>query len=213
MTKTSVEAIESQIDNNYTEKYNTTYTRIAKAYDLFVKVLPVWKNWITKAIPHIKGPKVLEVSFGTGYLLSQYAHRFDTSGIDYNQKMLEIAQKNLLDKGIKANLRKGNVEALPYEQDSFDCIVNTMAFTGYPNAHKAMSELYRVLKPGGRLVMVDINFPKNRNPLGTLLTRFWIAAGDIVRNMDEVFSSFDLDYTSEEIGGFGSVHLTIATKK
>ena len=166
-----------------------------------------------KAIPHIEGPRVLEVSFGTGYLLSQYADRFDTYGIDFNEKMVLIARKNLNKKGYKANLIQGNVESLPYETNSFDCLVNTMAFTGYPNAHKSMSELYRVLKPGGKLVMVDINYPKNRNIFGKIMTRFWIAAGDIIRDMDEVLKAFDFDYKSEEIGGFGSVQLTIAYKR
>jgi ubiquinone/menaquinone biosynthesis C-methylase UbiE len=213
MPKQTVHEVESKVNENYTEEYNATYTKIAKGYDLFVKVLPIWRNWIMKAIPHIEGPRVLEVSFGTGYLLSQYADRFDTYGIDFNEKMVLIAKENLNKKGYKANLIQGNVESLPYETDSFDCLVNTMAFTGYPNAHKSMSELYRVLKPGGKLVMVDINYPKNGNIFGKMMTRFWIAAGDIIRDMDEVLKAFDFDYKSEEIGGFGSVHLTIAYKR
>ncbi len=213
MSKQTVHEVESLVDDNFTEKNNATYTKIAKGYDLFVKVLPLWKNWITKAIPHIQGPRVLEVSFGTGYLLTQYADRFDTHGIDYNEKMVTIANENLKAKGYKANLIQGSVESLPYENDSFDCLVNTMAFTGYPDAHKAMSELYRVLKPGGKLVMLDINYPKNGGVLGTMLTRFWSAAGDIIRDMDEVFNAYEFDYTTEEIGGFGSVHLTIAYKR
>ncbi len=212
MIKQTVDEVESLIDENFTERNNAVYTKIAKGYDIFVKVLPIWRNWITKAILHIQGPKVLEVSFGTGYLLTQYADQFDTYGIDYNEKMVSIATENLKTKGFKANLIQGSVESLPYDSDSFDCIVNTMAFTGYPDAHKAMSELYRVLKPGGKLVLIDVNYPKTGNFMGRLLARFWGAAGDIIRDMDEVFSAYEFDYTTKEIGGFGSVHLTIAKK-
>ena len=91
---------------------------------------------------------MLEVSFGTGFLLTQYANAFDTDGIDYNEKMVTVATKNLKRKGISARLQQGNVEHLPYQDDFFDCVVNTMAFSGYPDAHRAMSELRRVLKPG-----------------------------------------------------------------
>ncbi len=87
-----------------------------------------------------------------------------------------------------------------------------MAFTGYPDSLKAMSELKRVLKPGGKLIIVDINFPKNMNILGMWLTKFWILLGDVIRDIGEIFNHFDLDYTDREIGGFGSVHLYIATK-
>jgi ubiquinone/menaquinone biosynthesis C-methylase UbiE len=87
-----------------------------------------------------------------------------------------------------------------------------MAFTGYPDSKKAMSEMIRVLKQDGKLVMVDINYPKNMNFFGKLLTKFWIILGDIIRDMDQIFDYYDLKYTDKEIGGFGSVHLYIARK-
>ncbi|MBT3310819.1 MAG: methyltransferase domain-containing protein [Desulfobacterales bacterium] len=203
---------ESALSDEFTEKNNILYSKIAKGYDILIKVLPIWNNWNSHAIPHIEGKRVLEVSFGTGLLLSKYASNYETFGIDYNPKMVEIAKKNIRDKGISAQLLQGNVESLPYNSNSFDTVLNTMAFTGYPDSLKAMSELNRVLKPGGKLIMVDINFPKNMNILGMLLTKFWILLGDVIRDMEKVFNHFDLDYTDKEIGGFGSVHLYIATK-
>ncbi|MCP4544749.1 MAG: class I SAM-dependent methyltransferase [Chloroflexi bacterium] len=196
----------------YTEKNDSMYTMFAGFYNWAVKALPVWKNWITSVIPHIQGPRVLEASFGTGYLLMQYADRFDTFGIDYNEKMLSIARNNLDRKGITARLEQANVESLPYEDEMFDSIVNTMAFSGYPNEVKAMSELHRVLKKGGRLLLVDINYPANRNWLGMGSVKFWASAGDIIRDMGALFEQFDFTYTDEEIGGFGCVHLYVAEK-
>ncbi len=204
---------ESKLSSEFTEKNNLIYSRIAKGYDFIIKVLPFWKNWIIQAIPHIRGEKVLEVSFGTGLLLSQYADKFETCGIDYNAKMVELAKKNLESKGIAANLIEGNVESLPYENESFDTVINTMAFTGYPNSILAMSELKRVLKTDGRLILVDINYPINMNFPGRLLTKLWMSLGDVVRDMDKIFRHFDFEYTDTEIGGFGSVHLYIAIKQ
>ena len=197
----------------FTQQYDRTYTIIAGIYDLAVKFLPVWKSWLKQALPHIQGPKVLEVSFGTGYLLTQYADRFETHGVDYNEKLVSVARDNLKEQGIAVKLQRGDVESLPYDDETFDCVVNTMAFTAYPDGMKAMSELHRVLKTGGRLVLIDIEYPSDRNWLGMKMTRFWAALGDIIRDMDAVFRQFDFEYTDREIGGFGSVHLYVAEKK
>jgi ubiquinone/menaquinone biosynthesis C-methylase UbiE len=201
-----------QDTRQYIEKNDRAYTMFAGLYDWVVKALPLWKNWIMRVIPHILGQRVLEVSFGTGYLLMQYADRFDTYGIDYNEKMVLTAKNNLARRGITARLQKADVESLPYEDEMFDCIVNTMAFTGYPDGMKAMSELHRVLKKGGKLLLVDVNYPTDRNWLGMLAVRFWAALGDIIRDMSMIFNQFDFEYTDEEIGGFGSIHLYVAEK-
>lgn len=107
---------------------------------------------------------------------------------------------------------QGNVEDLPYEQDTFDCIVNTMAFSGDPDGHRAMSELHRVLKPGGRLVIIDVEYPADRNRLGMRIARLWVAVGDLIRDLGKLLHEFDFAYTEEEIGGFGTIHLYVATK-
>ena len=194
----------------FTENFDGFYTRFARTYDLLVKYLPVWRNWINHALPHIEGPRVMEISFGTGYLLTQYADRFQVYGIDYNAAMAKTAQTNLSQRDLKADLQQADVNFLPYATNSFDTIVNTMAFSGYADGKQALAEMGRVLKPDGRLVMIDINYPRNRNWLGTNLVRFWMASGDIIRDMDELFNSSGWTFEEEEIGGFGSVHLYIA---
>lgn len=135
---------ESFIRNDFTEQNNILYSRFSKVYDLLIKVFPIWRSWITQAIPHIQGQRVLEVSFGTGLLLTEYAEKFETYGIDYNSKMVAISKNKLKKKGISANLIQGNVESLPYDNDSFDTVLNTMAFSGYPNAIKAMSYRFAI---------------------------------------------------------------------
>ena len=85
------------------------YTRTARFYDLGVKLLPVWKTWLKQALPYIQGQRVLEVSFGTGYLLMQYANKFETHGVDINGRMMAVAKRNLENNGTRAVLRQGNV--------------------------------------------------------------------------------------------------------
>jgi ubiquinone/menaquinone biosynthesis C-methylase UbiE len=197
----------------YTRALDKGYSKYAKVYDAAVKLLPIWKTWIKTVIPHIEGNRVLETSFGTGYLLMQYANHYDTYGIDFNNEMIEIARQNLSRKGVKATLQWANVEDLPFSDDYFDTIVNTMAFTGYANGERVMSEFYRVLKKGGRLLIVDFNYPANRNRFGYWLTKLMESAGDTIRDISKLLQAFSFEYTEEEIGGFGSVHLYVARKR
>ena len=212
MGKEVVYVNEPENKEKFTNDFNRFYTGFAKLYDISVRILPFWKRWIKTTIPHIQGPRVLEVSFGTGYLLKQYVKQYDTYGMDYNEKFVEMLREELTKKGISADIRQGDVQAMPYEDEYFDSIINTMAFSAYPDGMKAMSGMYRVLKTGGKLIIVDIDYPKNRNWLGKLATKAWIAMGDIVRDMRPIFERFNFEYQEEEIGGFGSVHLWIAVK-
>jgi len=203
---------EPQNAKAYEERFDRTYTRIAGVYDIAVKTLPVWKTWLKRALPHINGRRVLEVSFGTGYLMTKYAGEFEAYGIDLNARMVSVALKNLRRARVSADLQQGTVESLPYEDGFFDTVVNTMAFSGYPDGTKAMAEMRRVLKSNGRLVLIDINYPTDRNWIGTLLTRCWQMSGDIIRDMDRVLTAHDFSYEDIEIGGFGSVHMYICHK-
>lgn len=187
--------------------FDRFYTRSARLYALLIKALPFWKRWIHHALAYIQGERVLEVSFGTGYLLTQYAGRFQVDGIDYNQRMVEMARQSLAKLGIAADLRQRNVEDLAYPDQQFDTIINTMALSGYPNAARAISEMKRVLKPGGRLILIDINYPKDGNLPGMIATRLWQLGGDLIRDLPPLLEVHGFSCQDTEIGGFGSVHL------
>jgi ubiquinone/menaquinone biosynthesis C-methylase UbiE len=197
----------------YTAGNDRLYSRFARVYDVVVKVVPLWRRWLGHALPEICGPRVLEVSFGTGWLLTQYAGHYRTDGVDLNPDLIGVARRNLARARVQADLRQGSVEALPYPDATFDTVVNTMAFTGYPDAAAAAAELARVLKPGGRLVLIDINYPSDGNRLGTLLVdRLWKPFGDLIRDVPAVLTETGLDVRDTEIGGWGSVHRYLATK-
>ena len=204
----------SKISPDYTDKMNKEYNWMAKGYDAFMIIFPLWKKWIKRTIPYIKGAKILEVSFGSGYLMTQYAsENYEIYGIDYNEKMLEITTNKIKKINIKAQLSQGNVEKIPYPDNTFDTVINTMAFTGYPNEEKAMSELKRVLKKDGSLLLVDFDYPNNRNRFGYMIVRLWEKFGDIIKDLNSLLMKYNFDYKDISVGGFGSVHLFIAQKK
>jgi ubiquinone/menaquinone biosynthesis C-methylase UbiE len=197
----------------FQKTFDKFYTKTARLYDIGVKVLPGWKTWLMRALPHIQGQRVLEVSFGTGYLLMQYASKFETHGIDLNARMVAVAKKNLEKSGACADLKQGNVEQLPYVDEYFDTVMSTMALSGYPDATLAMSEIRRVLKPGGRLILIDVNYPANHNWLGMQLTSFWRHLGDVIRDVGKLLEDHGFDYEDWEIGGGGGVHMYICQKR
>jgi ubiquinone/menaquinone biosynthesis C-methylase UbiE len=212
MTRKIIYSDEPKDKSQFTEQFDNFYSQIAHIYNWFVNIIPLWRKWLRHALPWIQGARVLEVSFGTGYLLTQYAPQFNSYGVDYNQKMTMIAKNNLTRCNQIASLKIANVEALPYADESFDTILNTMSFSGYPDGERALSEMSRVLKSGGRMIIVDINYPVDGNRIGTFLTRCWKAGGDIIRDMEALFDTFGFDCMDEEIGGFGSVHLYVGVK-
>ena len=146
--------------------------------------------------------------------MAQYAsNKHEIYGIDYNEKMLELAIKKMKKMNIKAQLFQGNVEKLPFPENTFDTVINTMAFTGYPNGEKAMSELKRVLKRGGKLLLVDFDYPKNRNRFGYMIVKLWEKFGDVIKDINLLLTKYDFEYEDISVGGFSSIHLFIATKK
>lgn len=197
----------------FTERFDRLYTRFARAYDLLVKTVPLWRKWLLQALPELIGPRILEVSFGTGWLMTQYAGEFDVHGIDLNHRMVTIARANLARDGLSASLQQGSVESLPFADGTFDTVLCTMAFSGFPNAQIALTEMVRVLRPNGRLVLIDINYPADQNRLGTALTSLWIGSGDLIRDMRKLFDDNALTHTDREIGGWGSVHLYVASPR
>ncbi len=201
----------SKIDPGYTDKMDREYDWMAPGYDLFMILFPMWKSWIKKVIPHISGKKVLEVSFGNGYLITKYGvcNDYEISGIDYNQKMVAITTKKIAAKRISADLLQANVENLPFEDNTFDTIINTMAFTGYPDGDKALAEMKRVLKNKGKLLIVDFDYPANGNIFGFMLVKLMEKSGDIIKNIGLMLKKHGFNYQDYPVGGFGSVHLFI----
>ncbi len=198
--------------DKYTNDMDKSYDIMSKMYNAFMFIFPLWKRWISSVLPHIEGSKILEVSFGPGYLLGKCAANFNCSGIDYNKNMLKMTKERLRKKNLTAELQLANVESLPFKNKSFDTVINTMALTGYPDGKLAIREMVRVLKVGGKLLLVDFDYPENRNVFGYSLVKTMELGGDLIKNIEGILKDEGLDYTRKEIGGFGSVHQYVINK-
>lgn len=196
----------------FTARFNRFYNLSAGLYDVLVQCLPAWRRSIESVLPFVEGPQILEVSFGTGHLLTRLPAGVELSGIDLNHELIQVAVKKVRASQMRLNIQQADVYHIPYPNHCFQTVINTMALSGYPDGFAAIRELLRVLAPGGRLLLVDVNYPRDRNLIGMLLAHLWRISGDLIRDMDQVFSSFPLTVNEIEVGGCGSVHLYVCTK-
>jgi SAM-dependent methyltransferase len=99
---------------------------------------------------------VLEVAVGTGRNLPYYGPAVTSlAGIDLSPGMLAVARDRARELGRDADLTVGNAESLDFGDDAFDTVVCTISLCNIPDDRAAIAEMYRVLRPGGRLVLVD----------------------------------------------------------
>lgn len=196
----------------FTRRRDRFYTAFAGLYEAAVRRGPVWRTWLSAALSHAIGPRVLEVSFGTGWLIERCAARFEAYGVDLNARMARIARDGLRRAGLPPRVARARVEALPFRDGVFDCVLNTMALSGYPDAERALAEMRRVLRPGGRLVLLDVARPPRPTPAARLALAGWRLAGDRIRDVDALLAGAGFEFAAEDVGGFGSVRLFVASK-
>lgn len=98
---------------------------------------------------------VLEVAVGTGLNLPEYPLDSRVTGIDLSPEMLELARRRISRSGHDVDLRTGDAQDLPFDDASFDVVVCTYSLCNIPDPAAAIAEMRRVLRPGGRLVLVD----------------------------------------------------------
>ncbi len=134
------------------EKAN--FSNIYKFYDLINTVLTLGfdKSWRKKAVSNLIGNTVLDLGSGTGAAFDQLLN-YETTAIDPDKKMLEL---NTFE-----NKVLGSAEDLPFNDNSFDNVFCSFVWRNVSDTSKALEEVHRVLKPGGKFILLDMTRPKN----------------------------------------------------
>jgi ubiquinone/menaquinone biosynthesis C-methylase UbiE len=99
--------------------------------------------------------EVLEIAVGTGRNLRFYPPGVKLTAIEFSPEMLAIARERAEELKSQADLREGDAQALEFEDERFDTVVLTLALCTIPDDRKAAKEVYRVLRPGGRFVLME----------------------------------------------------------
>ena len=101
---------------------------------------------------------VLEVAPGPGFLAIELARtgKYAVTGLDVSKTFVDLARKNAAQAGVSPQFLEGNVSAMPFKDDSFDLLVCRAAFKNFSEPEKALEEMYRVLRPGGTGLIIDL---------------------------------------------------------
>ena len=147
------------------------FDNIAPDYDKLNHILSlnIDKNWRKKAVRELADEarplNVLDVACGTGDFTIEIArkvpHGSTVVGVDISDGMIAVGLEKLAKLGIDAALNVADCEALPYEDNTFDRISVGFGVRNFEHLELGLSEMYRVLTPGGKLVILELSVPSN----------------------------------------------------
>jgi ubiquinone/menaquinone biosynthesis C-methylase UbiE len=195
--------------------WRPVYDRLANLYDAV--------DWLTGNTTHrLRKPAlrylppecghVLEIGFGSGKLHVEMASRHKMAGVDLAPGMAHLTRRRLDARALRSNLAVGSVYALPWQDGLFDAVVSTFAFSAFPDAGAALDEMIRVVKPGGRVIIVDAGEASDGNIVAHLLARAWVLLGDYMRDEVPLMEARGLAVEREEYGPWGSIHVVVGTR-
>jgi demethylmenaquinone methyltransferase / 2-methoxy-6-polyprenyl-1,4-benzoquinol methylase len=148
------------------------FASVAPKYDLMNDLMSLglhrtWKAFAVAVSGARAGDRVLDVAGGSGDLARAFARRVGPTGevwlTDVNGAMLGVGRDRLLDAGLAAPILQCNAERLPLRSGSFDCVSVAFGLRNMTHKDAALAEMRRVLKPGGRLLVLE--FSKVWKPL------------------------------------------------
>jgi ubiquinone/menaquinone biosynthesis C-methylase UbiE len=165
------------------EHYDKTASKYNRQIAFFERVLfGDGREWVCS---QAEG-EVLEIAVGTGRNLRHYPAGVRVTGIELSPAMLEIARREAATSGREVDLRVGDAEALEFEDESFDTVTCTLSLCTIPDDRAAVAEMWRVLRPGGRLLLME----HVRSPVSA------VRIGQ--RVLEPIFLRFEHDHLTRE---------------
>ncbi|MGL4205198.1 MAG: bifunctional demethylmenaquinone methyltransferase/2-methoxy-6-polyprenyl-1,4-benzoquinol methylase UbiE [Aeromonadaceae bacterium] len=150
----------------------SVFHSVAAKYDLMNDLMSfgihrLWKRFTINCSGIRPGQRVLDLAGGTGDLTAKFSRLVGENGevvlADINDSMLKVGREKLRNQGLVGNIRyvQANAEALPFPDNHFDLITIGFGLRNVTHKEKALASMFRVLKPGGRLLVLEFSKPTN----------------------------------------------------
>ncbi|MDX1462211.1 MAG: bifunctional demethylmenaquinone methyltransferase/2-methoxy-6-polyprenyl-1,4-benzoquinol methylase UbiE [Marinirhabdus sp.] len=156
-------------DSSKKEQVEQMFDTISGNYDGLNRIISLgidqkWRHKVVTWVGNSKPDCILDIATGTGDLALQFAERTSASkivGLDLSEGMLSVARKKVKDSTFanRVTFMKGDSEALPFEDNSFDAITVSFGVRNFETLEKGLAEIYRVLTPGGTFVILETSVP------------------------------------------------------
>jgi len=153
-------------------RVRSVFDSVAPSYDVMNDLMSLglhraWKAYTVLVADLKPGQRVLDIAGGTGDLAQAFAQKVGSSGMvvhtDINAAMLRVGRDRLLDAGVVLPTLVCDAEKLPFARDSFDRVSVGFGLRNMTHKDKALAEMFRVLRPGGKLLVLE--FSKVARPL------------------------------------------------
>ncbi len=155
----------------FSRQIQSMFTAIAPRYDFLNSLLSVgqdrqWRKRAVDMLAPASNERILDIATGTGDMALEIASRnlsVQISGIDFSRRMLELSRGKIRKKGYErfVSLQIGSGECLPFANNSFDGAVCAFGIRNFADVKLGLREFYRILKPGGRAVILEFSMPAN----------------------------------------------------
>lgn len=168
----SEELIGNQFEGK--EEYvRDVFEEIAEYYDRMNGIMSIgmvrgWHKFMFKKAGDIQGAKVCDVGCGTGELAFMAAERVGTEGwvcgVDLTPGMIAMAKKKMPERNLpkEVDFRVGNALNMEFEDGTFDLVTSGYMLRNVTDIQKAVDEMFRILRPGGKVVVAELSMPKNK---------------------------------------------------
>ena len=172
MSKTTHFGFETVDETDKARRVAGVFTSVASKYDIMNDLMSVglhrlWKRFAVSVSGVRNGQRVLDVAGGSADLSRLFLQKVGSTGqvvlTDINNAMLRVGRDRLLDEGINTPTAQCDAEHLPFPDNYFDCVSIAFGLRNVTHKEAALREMQRVLKPGGRVIVLE--FSKVAKPL------------------------------------------------
>src|SRR5690554_1756309 len=165
-------AVKPYSDSELTKKEQVEqmFDNISGKYDKLNHILSMgidvgWRKKVVKMARSANPENILDIATGTGDLAIMLAKSTDAkiTGFDLSAGMLEVGRKKVNEHGLENRIEmiQGDAENMPFENDTFDCITVAFGVRNFENLKQGLDEIYRVLKPGGKFIILEFSQPES----------------------------------------------------